>query len=150
MVQLTGFYNTSRLSFGSISSASSICDLAMKIIDIAYTVYAVTALDRARDFYENTLGLRATQTFVKDNQGFIEYDIGPGTLAIGCGAPMFQPSSKGGVAALEVENFDDAVRRLRERNVTFLMEPHETPVCRMVAISDPDGNTLMIHKRKKG
>jgi len=52
------------------------------------------------------------------------------------------------VVALEVEEFDAAVRRLREHGVKFLAEPHETPVCHLVTIADPDGNLLIIHKRK--
>jgi predicted enzyme related to lactoylglutathione lyase len=31
----------------------------------------------------------------------------------------------------------------------FALEPHETPVCRMAVVTDPDGNFLMIHKQKK-
>ena len=30
------------------------------------------------------------------------------------------------------------------------MGPFETPVCHMVMVSDPDGNTVIIHKRKPG
>ncbi len=120
----------------------------MRFTEIAFTVYGVTDLGRARRFYEDTLGLRATKTYVQGDQGMIEYDIGPGTLAIGAGAPLFNPAAGGGVAALEVDDFDAAVRRLRERGVKFVAEPHETPVCHLVTIADPDGNLLLIHHRK--
>ncbi|HET6370642.1 MAG TPA: VOC family protein [Nitrospiria bacterium] len=65
----------------------------MKIIDIAFTVYPVTNLKRARRFYEETLGLHAARVFGDEDKGMIEYDIGPTTLAIGCGASQFRPSS---------------------------------------------------------
>ena len=122
----------------------------MKIIGIAFSVYGVTDLKRARQFYEGTLGLKATKTYVKGDLGMIEYDIGPGTLSIGAGAPLFKPASAGGVVALEVEDFAAAVRRLREHGVKFMAEPHETPVCHLVTIADPDGNLMIIHKRKAG
>ena len=64
----------------------------MKVTEIAFTVYPVTDLKRARQFYEGTLGLKESRFFGNENQGFVEYDIGPGTLAIGIGAPEWKPS----------------------------------------------------------
>ena len=52
--------------------------------------------------------------------------------------------------ALEVENFDEAIASLKEAGVKFYWEPSETPVCHMCLISDPDGNSICIHKRKPG
>jgi predicted enzyme related to lactoylglutathione lyase len=120
----------------------------MKVTEIAFVVYPVTDLKRARQFYEAILGLKAARCFGDDVKGFIEYDIGSGTLAVGAGSPNFVPSSDGGCAALEVEDFDQAVGHLRKRGCRFVIEPAETPVCHIVIISDPDGNSLMIHKRK--
>jgi predicted enzyme related to lactoylglutathione lyase len=47
-----------------------------------------------------------------------------------------------------VDDFEEMVNRLRENDCTFVSEPTETPVCYIAVISDPDGNSLMIHKRK--
>jgi predicted enzyme related to lactoylglutathione lyase len=77
-----------------------------------------------------------------------EYDIGPGTLSLGAGAPDWQPRSNGCSVGLEVEHFDAAIAELKAKGVKFKMEPFPTPVCHMAMISDPDGNTLCIHKRK--
>lgn len=82
--------------------------------------------------------------------GFIEYDIGPGTLAIGCGAPLFKPCEGGGAIALEVEDFEESINHLKSKGCSFPMEPAETPVCRLATIADPDGNYIIIHKRKPG
>lgn len=120
----------------------------MKITEIAFTVLPVTNLGWSRKFYEETLGLRATQVFEKEGMGMVEYEIAAGTLAIGCGAPLFKPAVDGGAVALEVENFAEAVRELKEAGVKFASEPFETPVCHMATITDPDGNYLMIHQRK--
>lgn len=120
----------------------------MKIIEIGFTGYPVTDLKRARAFYEGVLGLTQTHVFGDDEMAWIEYDIGPGTLAICKGAPEWEPSSGGGIVGLEVEDFDVAVAHLREAGVEFATEPVETPVCRMAWIRDPDGNAITIHKRK--
>ena len=44
--------------------------------------------------------------------------------------------------------FAAAVAHLRANAVPFVMEPMESPVCHMAIVSDPDGNSLMIHQRK--
>lgn len=119
----------------------------MKIVEIAFSSYPVTDLKRARHFYEAVLGLTAARSFGDENHGVVEYDIGNGTLGIGNGVDLFQPSRHGGMVVLEVEDFDAAVAHLRAQGVPFRFEPFATPVCRGVAIADPDGNTLMIHRR---
>lgn len=118
-------------------------------IEIAFTVLPVSSLTKGRQFYEGVLGLKATSVFEKGDMGFIEYDIGSGTLAIGCGAPLFKPTKDGGAIALEVDDFDAAITSLKTQDCAFAMEAQETPMCRMAVVKDPDGNYLMIHKRKK-
>lgn len=120
----------------------------MKINEIAFSCYAVTDFAPARAFYEGVLGLKPTmQVGEPGGMQWAEYDIGPGTLSIGC-APGFKPSPDGCAVALEVEDFDAAIAALKRHNVKFRMEPCESPACRMAMIFDPDGNTLCIHKRK--
>ena len=122
----------------------------MKAIEIAFTGYPVTDLKRARAFYEGTLGLTATSVFGNDETAWVEYDIGPGTLAIANGMPEWKPSPSGGCAALEVEDFEAAMNTIKQDGVVILQGPFETPVCNMTVIADPDGNALVIHKRKPG
>lgn len=117
-------------------------------VEIAFTVLPVTHLPNSRAFYEGVLGLKPSHVFEKGTMGFIEYDIGGATLAIGCGAPLFKPSKDGGAIALEVRDFGAAIEALRKAACTFVQEPGETPVCRMATITDPDGNFIMIHQRK--
>ena len=115
----------------------------MKITEIAFSAYPVTDLARARTFYEGVLGLIASPTA---NPQWIEYGIGPHTLGIGS-APGWNPSPDGCSVGLEVEDFDGAIAELRAAGVKFRMEPFPTPVCRMAMIFDPDGNTILIHRR---
>jgi predicted enzyme related to lactoylglutathione lyase len=120
----------------------------MKVIEIAFTGYPVTDVKRARQFYEVTLGLKPTKVFGDDKAAWVEYDIGPQTLAIGNGAPDWKPSPGGGSVGLEVEDFDAAVSQLKRSGTLFRLEPIQTPVCQMAVVSDPDGNSITIHKRK--
>ena len=121
----------------------------LKVTEIAFSCYPVTDMARARKFYEEVLGLKPTM-IVGEAGGmqWTEYDIGAGTLSLGAGAPDFQPRSDGCSVGLEMEDFDSAIAELRAKGVKFKMEPFPTPICRMAFISDPDGNTICIHKRR--
>lgn len=121
----------------------------MKVKEIGFVCYGVTNLKNAKEFYEGVLGLKSTSNWVQsDTSGMIEYDIGSGTLAIGAGAENFKPGKEGPCVALEVEDFDEAVETIKKNKVKILMEPMDSSVCHMMLVEDPDGNQLMIHKRK--
>ena len=123
----------------------------MKVIEIAFSCYPVTDMARARKFYEGVLGLKPTMAEGEaGGMQWTEYDIVNGTLALGAGQPDWKPTSSGCSVGLEVDDFDGAIKHLKEQGVKFHMEPFETPVCRMAFINDPDGNAVCIHKRKAG
>jgi predicted enzyme related to lactoylglutathione lyase len=115
----------------------------MKVTEIAFSVYPVTDLKRARAFYEGTLGLKPGMLFENEGAGYIEYEIGPGVVAIGAGSEQLKTS-----IALEVEDFDQTISELKQAGTKFAIEPLDFPGCRMAAVLDPDGNTLTIHRRK--
>ena len=120
----------------------------IRIKEIAFTGYPVTDIARARAFYEQLLNLSVSAQFEHEGKHWIEYDIGPGTLAISTmSSEQWKPSADGPSAALEVEDFDEAIRVLRAASIPFLVEPMDTGVCRMAIIPDPDGNSLVIHQR---
>ncbi|MGH8017850.1 MAG: VOC family protein [Opitutaceae bacterium] len=122
----------------------------IKITAFPYTGYPVTDLARARAFYENMLGLKTGDTWLEgDDRGWVEYEIGSGILAISNTSPEWKASGDGPSAALEVEDFDAAIAHLREHKVKFVVEPLDTPVCRMAVFQDPDGNALIAHKRNQ-
>ena len=118
----------------------------MKINNIAFVGIPVTDIRRARKFYEEVLGLAVSEEMMGGK--WIEYAIGDNTLAIANVGPEWKPSDQGTGAALEVENFEQAINKLRTAGVGFAAEPFETPCCHMAVIQDPDGNKLVIHKLK--
>src|SRR5436305_275072 len=88
----------------------------MKINKIAFVAIAVTDKERARKFYQETLELKPSSSAMEG--GWIEYDLGGTTIGVGC-HPAWQASRDGTSVAFEVDDFDDAVAKLRERGVTF-------------------------------
>jgi predicted enzyme related to lactoylglutathione lyase len=122
----------------------------IKVNEMAFVAYPVTDKQRARDFYEGLLGLHQESGSDFPDGFWIEYAIGSGTLAI---SNYWKPSaepSMGPTVGLEVEDYDATIARLKEKGVPFAMETMETPVCFMAVVTDPDGNSLFIHKRKPG
>jgi predicted enzyme related to lactoylglutathione lyase len=123
----------------------------MKITEIAFTGYPVTEIDRARAFFEGVLKLEPSRTFESPNGSWIEYDLGPSTFAISnMSKEDWKPSHDGPAIAFEVEDFDSAVETFRANGVKMIVEPFDNPACRMTIISDPDGNSIAIHKRRLG
>jgi predicted enzyme related to lactoylglutathione lyase len=118
----------------------------MKIKAIGFVAIPVTDVKRARLFYEEILGLSVSEEMMGGK--WIEYSVGDDTLAIANVGDTWTPSDQGTGAAFEVEDFDEAIKRLKDRHVSFAAEPFETPCCHMAVVQDPDGNKLMIHKLK--
>ena len=119
------------------------------VVAFAFTGYPVTDLARARAFYEGVLGLKPATVREGGGKGWIEYEMGDSTLAIGNGAgDKWLPSGQGPGMGLEVADFPAAVAALRAAQVTFVGEPLDFPGCTMVVVQDPDGNRLVIHKKK--
>jgi len=118
----------------------------MKIKNIAFVGIPVTDINRARAFYEGVLGLKVSGEF---GEGvWIEYEIDGHTLAIGSVGDQWKPSSDGTSVAIEVDDFEGAIKHLKDAKVPFDTENVESPVCRMAVVQDPDGNKIIIHKLK--
>jgi predicted enzyme related to lactoylglutathione lyase len=118
----------------------------MKINAIGFVAIPVTDIPRARKFYEGVLGFRVSDEMMGGQ--WIEYAVDNDTLAIANVGEQWTPSDQGTAAAFEVEDFDDAIKRLKDQQVRFAADPFETPCCHMAVVQDPDGNKLIIHKLK--
>ena len=118
----------------------------MKIKKIGFVGIPVTEMARARKFYEGVLGLEVSEEMAGGK--WVEYGVGDDTLAIANLEMGWLPSDQGTGVALEMEDFDEAIRELREAGVTFAYDPFESPCCHMAIVQDPDGNKIVIHKLK--
>lgn len=116
------------------------------IKEVAFVAIAVSDKEHARKFYQETLELKPATTAM--DGAWVEYDLGTVTIGVGC-HPAWQPSRDGTTVAFEVDDIDAAIKKLNERGVAFDIEKMETPVCWMAQFRDPDGNKLVVHKRKQ-
>jgi catechol 2,3-dioxygenase-like lactoylglutathione lyase family enzyme len=120
----------------------------MKVVEFAFIIYPATDLARSRAFYEGVLGLTSTTSKEFDEGFWLEYEIGPHTLAVGK-EPFLKPSGDGPHVCLEVDDFEKTIEHLRQHKIPFAIEPFVAPAgCSAAIIMDPDGNKMGIHKRK--
>ena len=98
----------------------------MRIKNIAFVGIPVTDMKRAREFYEDVLGLNVSDEMMGGK--WIEYTVGDNTLAIANVGEQWKPSAQGTGAALEVENFDEAINQLKIKVLRSPQSPLKRPV----------------------
>ena len=114
---------------------------------LAFAMYPVADLQRARRFYENDLGLGPSRVF---QEAWVEYDLpGGATFAITTMAEGCSPRSDAASIGLEVENVERVTEELRRKGHRIKLGPMTTPVCRMAVVLDPEGNALTLHQATK-
>ena len=104
----------------------------------------VQDLERARKFYIETLGFHCPAP----DAGFPELETGNVSVY------LVDPTAMGGTfaphtapIALRVPDVAEARRKLEEAGVEFQGEIRDTGVCHMAFFDDPEGNSLMLHRR---
>ena len=115
---------------------------------VAFTMYPVKDFQRARSFYGSTLGLTAGSQSASGV--WTEYDLpGGGCLALFATNDIVPSADSGASVALEVDDLDTMIARLKAAGVTFKAEMIHSPVCRMSVILDSEGNSIILHELKK-
>lgn len=115
---------------------------------VAFTLYPITDVERARHFYETILGLKPGLEGGQGEKVWIEYDLeGGGCFAISNATPDAPSAKEGGTIAFEVDDLDASAEHLRNNDVKILVDDFiRGPRCRMLPIADPDGNSLVLHQ----
>ena len=114
---------------------------------VAFTMYPVKDPERARSFYEGTLGLTAGSR--APNPVWNEYDLpGGGCLALFTTQDIEPSANAGGSVAFEVDDLDALSARLKAAGVLFKADLIHSPVCRMAIILDSEGNAIILHELK--
>jgi catechol 2,3-dioxygenase-like lactoylglutathione lyase family enzyme len=116
----------------------------MKVERVDFVSFLTQDIKRAKAFYTETLGLEIES----EGESDMEFSCGQVTLDIfdpsSIGQP-FAPSPAG--MALRVPDVDAARAELEAKGVVFDGDTIETSVCKQAWFKDPDGNSLMLHRR---
>ncbi len=114
---------------------------------VAFTMYPVSDVARARAFYEQTLGLSCSMAGNHGERHWIEYDLaGGGCLALTNTTGNEPSAAAGGTIALEVADLDALMTHLKSQGVTFKSDVIRGPHCRMAVCLDSEGNSLLLHQ----
>jgi catechol 2,3-dioxygenase-like lactoylglutathione lyase family enzyme len=116
----------------------------MQVEHVDFVSFLTQDIPRARRFYSETLGLEIETEGEHD----MEFRAGQVTLDIfdpsSIGEP-FVPSPAG--LALRVPDVAAARQELEAKGVEFDGETRDTGVCHQAFFHDPDGNSLILHRR---
>jgi catechol 2,3-dioxygenase-like lactoylglutathione lyase family enzyme len=116
----------------------------MQVEHVDFVSLLTQDLPRAKRFYTEVLGL-AVET---EGDSDMELRCGQVTLDIFDPSSIgqeFAPSPAG--LALRVPDVDAARAQLEAQGVQFDGDTIETSVCKQAWFKDPDGNSLMLHRR---
>ena len=120
---------------------------------LLHTRYRVVDLEKTVSFYRDILGLEETRRHISGRGSQLVFLKAPGgdeEIEI-CKFDESGPVIVGPDLthlAFEVDDIDATIEKLKSRGVTFDIPKTETPVCWMAQFRDPDGNKLVVHKRK--
>jgi predicted enzyme related to lactoylglutathione lyase len=112
---------------------------------VAFTMYSVADPARARDFYENKLGLKVGMHGSHGDMHWIEYDL-PGGGCLALTNTTGQKPGAGGTIAFEVADLDVVVADLKAKGVEFKGDVIKGPHCRMANCVDSEGNGILLHQ----
>jgi predicted enzyme related to lactoylglutathione lyase len=120
------------------------------ISHVAFVAINVRNIDAAIAFYGDKLGFKKTTDATMGPMRWVELTP-PGNTTrvtlIGEGNPAFEPERIGAkiAATFEVNDMPATCAALKERGVTFDVEPKQEPWGWWAEILDQDGNTLGLH-----
>ena len=107
---------------------------------VAFIGYRVQDMARAKQFYGELLGLAQTADY--ENK-WCEFDTPEGkTIAL----DSFSPDGTPPYMALETDDIEAEMARLKQAGVEVLMDVRDNKVCKMAIIKDSEGNGVMLHQ----
>ena len=110
------------------------------ITKMAFVSHPTRDMASSKKFFGDILGLRQTASH---EDKWCEFDTPDGkTIAL----DTFSPIDKGPYLALETDNIEKEMSRLRRKGVTTVMDIMDNKVCKMAIIQDPNGHSVMLHQ----
>lgn len=106
---------------------------------IAFVGYPLHDREAAKRFWGELLGL----AHIEDYDQWSEFDAPDGkTVAL----DGYGHGDDGAYVALETDDIEQEVARLRQAGVTIRKDVWDNEVCKMALIEDPEGRPVMLHQ----
>ena len=115
----------------------------MIVEQVDFVAIPTRDLERAIAFYRDVIGLPQSE--------YVENEFEAGNVTLMIWAPEaqgheFRNNGQGDVA-LRVADVAAARTELEAKGIEFVGDTVDTGVCHMAFFADPDGNSLMLHRR---
>ena len=116
----------------------------MQVERVDFVSFLTQDIPRAKRFYSEVLEL----DLESEGESDIEFRCGQVTLDVFDPSSIGQPFARSPAGlALRVPDVDAARAELEAKGVAFDGETIRTSVCKQAWFKDPDGNSLMLHRR---
>lgn len=107
---------------------------------VAFIAHHVQDMARAKKFYGELLGLEKT---AEHDGKWVEFDTPDGkSIAL----ETFSPDGTPPYLALETDDIEAEVARLKAAGVRVAMDVRDNKVCKMAIVQDSEGNGVMLHE----
>ena len=114
------------------------------ITKIAFVSHPTKDMAKSKKFFGEVLGLKQAASY---EDKWCEFDTPDGkSIAL----DTFSPQDKGPYLALESDNIEKDLARLRKKGVPVVMDLMDNKVCKMAIVQDPSGHSLMLHQMEPG
>lgn len=114
----------------------------MRVEQVDFVTVPTRDVERAAAWYRDVLGLPVSE--------HTSAEVEAPNVTLSFWNPEkegieFKPNEAG--FAVRVADVEEARRELEAKGVEFSAETHDTGVCHMGFCKDPDGNTVILHRR---
>lgn len=113
---------------------------------IAFIHYCTQNLERALEFYRDTLGLK----LLVQNEEWVEFELGGQRLALRLVDPWTAstepPNSNGAMIWMEAQPIEQAIARLKKHKVKIINELRVFSYGKTATFADPDGNLIGLYE----
>lgn len=109
--------------------------------------YMTKDFNRARSFYERTLGLKPSWEMSGEGNSFVEYELPDGTT-FGLGHMPGSTWHRSGGIFFSVPDVPAALEAAKAAGAAVDFDFMDLPACHMAWVQDTEGNSLCLHRRK--
>jgi catechol 2,3-dioxygenase-like lactoylglutathione lyase family enzyme len=113
---------------------------------IAFIHYCTQNLERALQFYRDTLGLK----LLVQNEEWVEFEVGGQRLALRLVDPWAArtepPNSNGAMIWMEALPIEQAIAHLKKNKVKFINKLQVLSYGKTAIFADPDGNLIGLYE----
>jgi catechol 2,3-dioxygenase-like lactoylglutathione lyase family enzyme len=113
---------------------------------IAFIHYCTQNLERALEFYRDTLGLK----LLVQNEEWVEFDVGGQRLALrqvdSMPAKLEESNPNGAMIWLEANPIEESIALLRKNKINFIKELEIFSYGKTAIFTDPDDNPIGLYE----